>query len=106
MSITTAARYLSGSVPSVTPRRPMPLTDDERAQGYAIRAEIEEIRERHQRELADVEARRNTWLRLMRDEYPDEHRLPSILAAVIGMHRTSVHAILTKGRNVRTRGET
>jgi hypothetical protein len=94
----------SGSVPGVpTPRRPVPLTEQERAEGERLAAEIVEMRKRHRREEATALAARNAWIVAMRAKYPDEHRLPAYLAAIAGMERSSVFSIIrTGGVNARS----
>lgn len=90
MSVTWATDH-AGSVPVVTPAKPRPaLTDEQHDHAIALAEAIEAAQAAEQRALAA----RNAWIVAMRRRYPDWRDLPSVLASVLGMDRTSVHNII------------
>jgi hypothetical protein len=86
--------------PRADPRRPE-LDPTDRARGLMVVRGIEAAEDARAQALVA----RDAWVREMAAKYP-QRWTPSTLAELLGMDRSSVHNIITRGTNTRAgRGE-
>lgn len=77
------------------------LTEDDRAYGRFLAAELDRLRAQFEKAQEALLTERNQWIVAMRDKY-GHRNLPSDLAAALDVDRSTVHAVIKTGANRRT----